>query len=715
MDLDEPENAAGAAYSDESSGSAYEISDDDQSYDEDAEVLPTSRAGFERGRSRGVTKGHGRKDRKANRASSSEEAEDEPEVFEDTAAWASSFKEPKVEGIKTPPRLSRGGKKRKAYKPATESRVKRLKNYYSNDYRELLNSEIQDAASRVGDNSRLEGSQIGSSIWKVAEKTLMFTALERLGRDDIRGIAERIGSKSQHEVREYVNLLHHGMMERKQILNRTVLPTDLRAAIEVSDECAAVLERAGDALAVHQERAEEKVEKAKWGDTWLINQDVAFQIEKRRKQVSGEEEMQEVLPAANLLDLRNWVELSDRIFMNPASPRAEDNWHAIAEPGESPAVRATTFEDFHSLAFNITKRLVSTALFCCMSRLRARGHNKAKHAEVNVDDVEAAVKILRLKADSHDFWRGVAKRCSLQVIDDDYDKPLLMSYNEVDKALQERHPRAWSRSVSRTRSRIRSEQPEPSPRHPPPAEDMDSSPSDIDEGDLDSGSESEHASAPDSEEEFISNQPPESTSSESESIPGDVPSIKQTTTAPDARGVAEAAQDAHTEACDMYISQAEEIRLWDLLEQAPPFEFTSVLVQAKAPNSVRDVLADRENWREYVGYVNEWEEMDTPVTDEAFARNRRVSRIARRRAERVAIDGDVDVDSDSDSDDQDGNEEDHVDDEDGRHGDFATTDEREDRDESDDNELLQVESPRQYSPEYKSPDRQSDSSQGNAS
>ncbi|KAG4435689.1 hypothetical protein IFR05_008824 [Cadophora sp. M221] len=709
MDLDEPENVARALSFDESSGSAYEISDEDQSHDEDADVLPTSRAGSERGGSRSVTKAHGKKGRKANRSSSSEEAEDGPEVLQDPAEWATSFKESKIEDIKTPPRLRRGGKKRKAHKQATESRVKRLKTYYSNDYRELLNSEIQDAASGVADNNRLKGGQIGSSIWTVAEKATMLAALERLGRDDVRGIADRIGTKSQHEVQEYVNLLHQSLMKWKQNLNRAPLPTDLPAAVEVSDECAAVLERAGEALAAHQERAEEKVEKAKWGDTWLINQDVALQIEKRRKQVSGEEEMEDVLPAANLLDLSNCVELSNRIFMNFGSPREEDNWHAIAEPGETPAVRATAFEDFHSLAFNITKRLVSTALFCCMSRLRARGYNSARHAEVNTDDVDAALKILGLKADSHGFWRGVAKRCSLQVIDDDHDKPVRMSYNGVDKALQERYPRARSRSVSRAQSRIRSEQPESSSRHPTEAEDINSSSRDIDEVDGDSDSESEYASLPDSDEEFMSSPPPDSTSSESDSVPRDVPPAKHRITAPDAREVAAAAQDAHTEARDMQTSQIEEIRLWDLLKQTPPFEFTSVPVQEKALKGVRDVLAYRENWREFVEYVNEWEETDMPVAEEAFARNRRrVSRMARKRAARAEIHVDVDVDSDEDG--QDENEDGHVNDGDRPHGDFAITNEQEGQEESDNNERLQVESPRQHSHAYKSSDRESESS-----
>ncbi|PVH82712.1 hypothetical protein DL98DRAFT_513797 [Cadophora sp. DSE1049] len=684
MDLDEPESVGGDLFSEESSGSAYEISDDEQSHDEEAKVLPTSRAGSERGRSRSVTSRHGK-----------EGETDTPnrEVFEDAAEWASSFQAPKVEDIKTPRRLSRGGKKRKPPKPPTETRVKRLKSFYSNEYRELLNSEIQDAASRVADSDRLKETQIGSSIWTATEKAVLFTALEKLGGDDVRGIAERIGNKSQHQVQEYVNLLREEVMKRKENYYQLLAPTDFPVAVEISDECCNVLERAGDALAAHQELAEEKVEKAKWGDTWLINEDAALQIEKKRKQETGEEEMEEVLPVANLLDLSKWIELSDRIFMNLGSPREEDNWQNIAEPGEVPAVRATAFEDFHSLAYNITKRLVSTALFCSMSRQRARGFNKVKHAEVNTDDVEAAVNILDLKADSHDLWISVANRCSLKVVDDESDEPIDMTYKEVEKALRERRPRTRSRSMSRARnqSRMRSEQPNP--------EQSQKTDSEVGEAHTDSNSDSEYISLPNSDEEFMSSPPPpESSTSDSEPH---LESHHQPTT-PTAEQTPETLQDAHTETHDMYTSQTEEIHLWNLLKQVPPFEFTLSPVKHKAPKPVRDELVERENWRDYVGYVAEWEGMDSPVLREDFERNGRwMERRAMRRAARKLEEdeeegGDGSIEHQVEDEDEDGQQDDGND----------------EMEHDGEDELLHVESPRHYSPDHLPPDRESQSSHG---
>ncbi|KAH7384882.1 hypothetical protein BKA64DRAFT_681664 [Cadophora sp. MPI-SDFR-AT-0126] len=710
MDLDDPDNVGGDLFSEESSGSAYEISDDEQSHDEDAEVLPTSRAGSERGRSRSVTSRHGKKGEKdtSNRG------------IEDATEWASSFQAPKVEDIKTPRRLSRGGKKRKAPKPAAETRVKRLKSFYSNDYRELLNCEIQDAASRVADGGRLKASQIGSSIWTATEKGILFAALERLGRDDVRAIAERIGSKSQYQVQEYANLLREESMRRKENYSQLLAPTDFPVAVEISDECCDILERAGDALAAHQELAEEKVETAKWGDTWLINEDVALQIEKKRRQESGEEEMEEVLPAANLLDLSKWIELSDRIFMNSGTPRGEDNWQSIAEEGEAPAVRATAFEDFHSLAYNITKRLVSTALFCSMSRQRARGFNKVKHAEVNTDDVAAAVTILGLKADSHDFWTGVAKRCSLQVIDDGLDEPVEMTNKEVEKALRERDPKTRSRSLSRARSmsrarsQVRSDGPNRLTTNPEHSQNTDSEA----EAHTDSHSESEYLSLPNSDEEFMSSPPPESSTSDSEPTSNPFthphPHSRHQHLTPTLQQDAEISQDADTEAHDMYTSQTEEIRLWNLLKQIPPFEFTLSPVEGKVPKPVRDELVERENWRDYVGYVGEWEGMDSPVLREEFERNeRRMERSVKRRARMVEEDGkdDIDVDEEEGGDGSEGNQvEDEDKDEDGQQDDGSHKVEQEAED-----EILQVESPRHHSPDYQSPDREPDFNYGEGS
>ncbi|KAK2630605.1 hypothetical protein QTJ16_001425 [Diplocarpon rosae] len=613
---------------DESSGSAYEKSSDEQdsSHDE-GEQAPASRAGSAsiRSRSRGIARGRDSKTRASDQSKPeggraiSPDREDQN--FEDAIEWAANFQPPSVEDIKTPPRGRRAmnskahkpARKRKAPKPASEIRVKRLKSFYSNDYREMLNEEIQDAKLRANPNVEMKSSQIGSSVWSEAEKRVFFMSLDRLGRENIRGIGEHIGTKSQNQVQEYISLLHKSIMERKEKKYPLLTPSELPAAVEISDECVALLERAGDAIAAHQELAEEKVEKAKWGDSWLITEDVAQLIEKRRRDAAGEEAMEEVLPAANLLHLRIWLELSRQIFMNPAAPRHEDNWAIIAEPGERPAVRATAFEDFHSLTVSITKRIVSSVLYCTMSRLRARSSKISKYPEITTDDVEAALNILGMKTSSNDFWIGCAKRCSLEIIDDDS----IMTHAEVEEALQEELP-------ERARSRSRSVTHHGQARGTSWNENIYSSPSEMDTESTES--ESEHVYLSGSDEEVMSS-PPSSNFPNNPSVP------KRRIHSADVEEAAAQAQDAHTEAFDMHASQVEEIRLWNMLDQSAPFGFSAKPVTDQAPRPPKDAMVERENWREYFDYISAWEAMETPVTEEDFIRNRtRRSRLVKGRA-----------------------------------------------------------------------------------
>src|SRR5204863_8877293 len=97
-------------------------------------------------------------------------------------------------------------KKRKLFREALKTpKHKRLKGYYCNEYRQLLNFDILHASSRVIEDGGLPipPSQIGVSKWASAEKESYFNALSRLGKDDTRGIASRIGSKSEPEVKAY--------------------------------------------------------------------------------------------------------------------------------------------------------------------------------------------------------------------------------------------------------------------------------------------------------------------------------------------------------------------------------------------------------------------------------------------------------------------------------------------------------------------------------
>ncbi|KAH8794903.1 hypothetical protein BGZ57DRAFT_811012 [Hyaloscypha finlandica] len=631
MDLEDAEALIEhVIYHDESSASAYETGSEDESnssHDEQASrVTRTRKRGKLVSENEEISDFGERQSATVDRASITPRVDDQ--VFEDAEEWASTFQAPESPGdIKDPPRRAAGSRsKRKTRTPANEVRAKRLKRYYNNDYREILNIDIEDtAAGRIQeDQYPLQESQIGSSIWTSSEKDMFFTALIRLGRDSVRDIAARIRSKSELQVQEYIQSLHQAISERRLHEGRLLAPTDMPAAIQISDECNGVLERAGDALAIRQELAEEKIEKTKWGDSWLLTKEVSRFMEKRRKEEGGEEALEEVLPAVNLFKLKHWLELSEKIFMNPAAPNEEGNWKTLAEAGETPAIRATAFTDFHSLAVNITKRLVSTTFYCTMSRLRARESNKVKHAEVSPGDVEAAVNILGLKANSNTFWIGSARRCHLQVNGEQEQEDQYMVYNDVEAALTSSIP-------PRSRSTSRQALSRPSSRSSAHSDLPLSSPSPLD---LEiSSSDSSVADYPTSAAE---NSDSSSISSNSSthfhfSTRRQEAKLKKKK----ARKAAEKAQHAYTEAFDIRASQLEEARLWALLKQDPPFEVEEAKPLEELEMGTGTGKGKRSggdgNWREWVGFRSPWETMESPVAEEEFERTRRISRKAKRR------------------------------------------------------------------------------------
>lgn len=609
-------------HEDEDSGSEFEIPSDEEPTSPDA---------------RKATKQRGSSSRRKGSQRPSKSISLVDEVLEDAAEWAANFRVPSSPGeIRTPPRKparERPVTKRKSLKqPPSKVRANRLKSFYSEDYRQLLNKNIQDAATEMleEDQHPLEASQIGSSVWTSTEKDIFFSALARIGRDDIRAIAGRIGTKSEAEVHEYILLLHEGLRENKFQGASVDEIFDLPAAIEISEECCAVLERAGDAITAREELATERVEKGRWGDSWLLTKDVSRWIEKRIKKQEGQEEMDEVLPAVNLLNLPNWLELSTEVFMNTGGNHLEDNWTNIAEPGETPSIRATAFQDFHSLTVSITKRLVSTVLFCTMSRLRARDSNLIKHAEVRRDDVEAAIKILGLKSDSIQFWTDCARRCHLTVTDDiknedgsnvDSTTPrpdeITMNYEAVEADLQSStRLRSRSRSISRpppteVHPSIDFELPDP-PISPPHYE----TPEPESESDIYSSSDEEFSST----HSVRSNSPEE----EGSLIP---------ITGPEAPASSEAAHETYAEILDMHQSRLQEIRLWNMLDQTAPFEIElEPIADLERPKPDINEVED-EDWRKKIEYWSQWETLPTPVPEEAFERNRkRVSRKGKRKA-----------------------------------------------------------------------------------
>jgi len=573
-------------------------------------------------------------------------------IKKDAVRWAANFTGPvdlenvsQDEGpIKPKPPLFRyRSKKRKAEKVETRKhKAKRLKGLYNDSYRQLLNEEIRDALLPTAEpHNRLPQSQIGVTRWTSIEKESFFTALSRLGKDNVCGIASRIGSKSELEVQEYIHLLHQGMLEktlnepRRQLLGFTDMP----AAIQLSQECCYELEKAAEALASRQNRYEEQKEQQKWGESWLLNSDTNFWVEEHLTDEGGSHDLREVLPAAELLNLRNWLELSTRVFMNPAAPRDEENWQFLAEPGEEPSIRFTAFADFHRLAISVTKRLVSTTIFCTMSRLRAMDPRSfSRYDIVKPADVEAAAKVIGLEINSDKFWRGCPRRCNLNIMKSTSaaaGKQSPMDYYEVEDILNKRRKNSQSAAPSDGEARRPglSSAGSPKPSSPGSSSSVSASiiepESEYEAEDLDGDTPSRDLAFEYMQGvELEYSGPIDPSGSEFEHPHSYKKRLKKSIVAKEAL---DRAYVEYTEVFDIQASLLEEKRLWEILKQEPPFAIKPEEVDLpKRPTQERKGEDELKDWREHMEFWSQWETLDQPVPTNAFYRPS--ARIFRQRA-----------------------------------------------------------------------------------
>ncbi|TPX15002.1 uncharacterized protein E0L32_004832 [Thyridium curvatum] len=516
--------------------------------------------------------------------------------------------------------------------------LKRQRGAFNRAYLALLNSDIEDAANHyvaapsstsasaapgpptaaalaATPVSDLPPSQLGLAYWTAAEKETFFEALARLGRDDSPGIARRVRTKGELEVRQYLALLNGAVAARRAAgeLDRLVM-ADLPAAAELSAECCRALDEAADALALRQEAYEEGLERQKWvgrGADWLVTPANCRDFDDRgafstTRQGSGGGGAG--LRSAELFRVESWLALSDRIFMN--ANYDEGNWQSVA--GEPPSIRTTALEDFYTLALSVTRRLMSAAIYISMARIRSKKSAMPWTRDlVRKKDVEAAALSLGLKTDSKEFWAGCARRLRLDVYDDaaptpddeDARAPEPMSYAQVEKAL------------------TTVDQPTETPQSK--EDDIDKESSDADLDSLGSSLDletliKEESRATDTEgEHSAAGEDPVDISIRLEaqevtefSALG-YPDTHKARRALESRIIAEREQEDYADTLDRHLSHGEEKRLWSLLGRQPAHLPAKVedLTRPVSRAAVDDIHPAGAGWRQHLEYISEWEGM----------------------------------------------------------------------------------------------------------
>ncbi|KAF9693435.1 hypothetical protein EKO04_008674 [Ascochyta lentis] len=171
-------------------------------------------------------------------------------------------------------------RKRRRVESVEPSRVRKyyLEGKYNDAYRVLFNDHVSCAAARFEpmDGVQPYSTQYGASLWSAKDQATLFAALARLGRDDVPGIAQAIGTKSLTETRELLLLLADAATKHQDV---GVTMRDVPAAIQVGQACTEELDTVAEALAWYQEQFEVAQEQERYGDYWLITPAVAEDIE----------------------------------------------------------------------------------------------------------------------------------------------------------------------------------------------------------------------------------------------------------------------------------------------------------------------------------------------------------------------------------------------------------------------------------------------------
>lgn len=518
-----------------------------------------------------------------------------------------------------PERQNTTRRRSKAKKKTRKSAFVALRKRVSKDVWRKYADILAETASTSGFDTaeKYNATQNGIVIWSPHEKELLFNALDRKGKNGISEIATAIGSKSELEVQEHLKLLHTGL-ERQHLRDRhsrTIILGDVPAATEIRMDCDRVLDGYAELLRLEEQYLEDINGRKRHQDAWLIDREKAEEVDEELEEYEGHDDNDEertedpekrtsdqedaeqsentgetmanstIHQTAELLHMEKWVRLSERFFMNPGGRRLEDNWNNIAYAGETPSLTADAFVDFYSLALSVTRRIVHSTLFFAMSRLRRMrnsGHRKAKL--VKTRDVRAALGVLGMKQKTKSFWIGLARRCSLDVVDARHVKgwkSVSLDHNQVEDYLSGGVKYATTSTE---------------------AENTRESDNDNDNDNDDDSVLSDVRSSP-------------------EKIPEEEPLYLSH-------------EDEHAETLDQKSTRLEENHLYQLLEHPIPSDLdpninpeenTELPQRPKGERKTREELAD---WRDRTLYQSEWEEYGHEVFDirDDIAQNRRKRR-----------------------------------------------------------------------------------------
>jgi len=434
----------------------------------------------------------------------------------------------------------------------------------------------------------------------------------RRGKSDIRNLAVDMGTKSESEIRTYIQILQIAAADlelhaahRYRLFNTS----EIKAATEISDDCSRALDIAADALVALQQTEDEKLERKLHQEHWLLTPATAKRIDRLIQDGQATDTRSEnVFPAAELLNLGQFLRLSKRFFMN--SSVLECNYRTYMERRRTPSITYTAFSDIHRIAINATKRLLQSALFFAASRLRAEQSYSAPDKSVRREDVLAAVDVLGMKDSAKAFWVSMARR-NRHIVYERVRHRLaygnVLKYDEVEENL--------SQNLYRSHDQVNRDMEDQS----------DDAMDNMDNSDGEHGFrgiESDSLSCTEAIQDSISDADSSTSSDDniSASAARDLegsntdisPKFPENRRRHD-RQTQERLHDDYMETMDRIASQSEERRLWKMLnrDSEGPNDFVESQ-RSKAPLPPAKDKDDMTDWRSWIEYAGEWETIQLP-------------------------------------------------------------------------------------------------------
>ncbi|KAI7968436.1 hypothetical protein EIK77_006455 [Talaromyces pinophilus] len=289
-------------------------------------------------------------------------------------------------------------------------------------------------------------STVGLVQWTGKENDTFFTALARKGRGNIGEIAQQIGSKSRLEVADYIEFLEE-RLQRHQYSEPSLLEAEIPAAVEISEELEDVLDHFAETVAIEEQKKDFLEAEKEHGSSefWILDRAKADKVEELLASNDEDALPEAISPSAGLLNLKNWVRLSEKIFMNPGRSRPEDSWKNVAQKGETPSLTADALGELYDMTVDLVIRLMEEAHNTALERLdKERRHSLPF---VRKKDVRRALTTMGMKHNTFDYYIHLPRRLKIDVIEWKRKGTADVSYDQVERMLSKKREKRAKESL----------------------------------------------------------------------------------------------------------------------------------------------------------------------------------------------------------------------------------------------------------------------------